>query len=144
MHALSDQPYVTTLKTMRNSKLPTVFILEDHPIIRRSYQNWLKNSHIQTAMAANLRQAFQCLRYVTPNYFDLMLLDLELPDGDGLKLCRSIRSNDECNAEIPILIFSSTNQERKKECLAAGCNGVYEKPQAQDFLAIVKYWIYDY
>lgn len=143
MHILGEYAPVATLKTMRNSKLPIVFILEDHPVIRRSYQNWLKNFHIQTAMAVNVRQAFQYLRFVTPNYFDLIILDLELPDGDGLEVCRSIRSNNDYNANIPILVFSSTSQERKKECLTAGCNEVYEKPQARDFLAIVKYWIYD-
>lgn len=114
MHVLSNHTSVASLKTMRNSKLPVVFVLEDHPLIRRLYQKWLKNSHIQIVMAGNLHQAFQCLRFITPNYFDLILLDLELPDGDGLKVCRSIRSNNEYNADIPILVFSSTNQERKK------------------------------
>ncbi|KPC66670.1 response regulator transcription factor [Streptomyces chattanoogensis] len=57
--------------------------------------------------------------------YDLLILDLELPDVDGLQVCRSIRTT----SDIPIIAFTSHGTELDRVlCLQAGCDDCLVKP----------------
>jgi Response regulator containing CheY-like receiver, AAA-type ATPase, and DNA-binding domains len=64
------------------------------------------------------------LRRATAERFDLILLDYHLPDGNGLDLCRQIRSFD---VGTPILMFTVTHSMDHDTVLAAGGQGVIRK-----------------
>lgn len=64
------------------------------------------------------------LRRAALERFDLILLDYHLPDGNGLDLCRQIRSFD---AGTPILMFTVTHSMDHDTVLAAGGQGVIRK-----------------
>jgi CheY-like chemotaxis protein len=57
---------------------------------------------------------------------DLILMDLSLPDLDGIGVTRRIRSSPE-TSDIPIVCVSSYAEGREAEVLAAGCNEVLSK-----------------
>ncbi|MFB6923541.1 response regulator transcription factor [Streptomyces noursei] len=57
--------------------------------------------------------------------YDLILLDLELPDIDGLEVCRSIRES----SDVPIIAFTGHGTELDRVlCLQAGCDDCMVKP----------------
>ncbi len=59
---------------------------------------------------------------------DLILMDIQLPDIDGLEVTRRIRAS-EANSEIPIIALTSYAMPGDREkALAAGCTGYIEKP----------------
>ena len=64
------------------------------------------------------------LRRATAERFDLILLDYHLPDGNGLDLCRQIRSFD---VGTPIIMFTVTHSMDHDTVLAAGGQGVIRK-----------------
>jgi len=64
------------------------------------------------------------------NHFDLYLLDLRFPDGNGFELCRRLR---DIFTNTPILIYSGYAFEGdKKKGLAAGADGYLTKPYLAD------------
>lgn len=59
---------------------------------------------------------------------DLVLLDIQLPDIDGLKVLMAIRAS-EADGGLPIIAITSYAMSGDRErLLAAGCNGYIEKP----------------
>ncbi len=72
---------------------------------------------------------------------DLVIMDLQLPDIDGLEATKRIRAS-EANSDIPIIALTSFAMAGDREkALAAGCTGYIEKPIDPDtFIAeIAKY-----
>ena len=69
---------------------------------------------------------------------DLIIMDLQLPDIDGLEATRRIRAS-EADSEIPIIALTSYAMAGDREkALAAGCNGYIEKPiNPETFIAEV-------
>ena len=59
---------------------------------------------------------------------DFILLDIQLPDIDGMEVARRIRTND-TGVPIPMIAITSLAMAGDRErVLAAGCNGYIEKP----------------
>jgi len=57
---------------------------------------------------------------------DLIVLDLQLPDGDGLTLAKQLRAE---GSKIPILVYTTSNLDSlRQRCLEAGCNEYLVKP----------------
>ena len=83
---------------MKETTTRILLIEDDHPI-RSRVATSLRAEGYQVREAADARQA----RVALPDGFDLVLLDLGLPDEDGVELCRSIRRGD----QIPIIILTA-------------------------------------
>jgi two-component system cell cycle response regulator DivK len=74
------------------------------------------------------RNGIECLELAVQEKPDLIIVDIQLPDIDGLEVTRRIRAS-EAVGDIPIIAFTSyaiPGDERK--ALAAGCNGYITKP----------------
>jgi len=70
----------------------------------------------------------ECLRLVEEELPDLILLDIHMPEVDGINVLRQLRARPETK-EIPILIVSVDAQlERLIDCFEAGANGFLIKP----------------
>ncbi|MBA2403673.1 MAG: response regulator transcription factor [Bdellovibrionales bacterium] len=85
--------------------MPKILIVEDDPQIAKSLAMNLKFSGYETSSATTINDAWEILR---KEHFDLMCLDIGLPDGSGLDLCQKIR--DEGN-DIPVLFLSARTDE---------------------------------
>ena len=60
---------------------------------------------------------------------DIILSDIEMPQMDGLTLCRNIRTLDHLK-DVPFLFFSSMiNEQMANKCLSVGGNGSFSKPE---------------
>ncbi len=73
---------------------------------------------------------------------DLIIMDLQLPDIDGLEATKRIRAS-ETDAEIPIIALTSFALAGDREkALAAGCTGYIEKPINPDtFIAEIEKYL---
>ncbi len=75
----------------------------------------------------------------TPN-IDLILMDIQLPDKDGLQVTKEIRK---VNKKIPIIAQTAfAMSEDKNNCIIAGCNDYISKPIILDkLLEMVKCYL---
>jgi two-component system KDP operon response regulator KdpE len=85
----------------------TILIVEDEPAIRRLLRTTLSAQAYRVVEAATAADGLSLLRHEKP---DLVILDLGLPDMDGLEVIRRIRSQ----SPVPILVLSSRDDEKGK------------------------------
>jgi two-component system KDP operon response regulator KdpE len=100
----------------------TILIVEDEPPIRRLLRTTLTAHDYRTLEAGTGAEALQAVRHHRP---DLILLDLGLPDRDGLELIADIRKL----APVPIVVLSGRGEEAAKvAALDSGADDYVTKP----------------
>jgi len=105
-----------------------ILIVEDEPPIRRLLRTTLAAQDYRVLEAATGAEALAALRHHRP---DLVLLDLGLPDIDGLALIGQIRAR----GPVPIVVLSSRGEEAAKvAALDAGADDYVTKPFGADEL----------
>jgi len=87
-----------------------ILVIEDEPDIRRNLEYNLGREGFKASSVGSLDEAGEKLK---SKKFDLILLDLMLPDGSGLDLCKKIKSNSETEA-TPIIILTAKDDEVDK------------------------------
>ena len=87
-----------------------VLVIEDEPDIRKTLEYNLSREGYKVEGCGSIEEANTFLE--NPSY-SIILLDLMLPDGSGLDLCKQIKSNPETN-ETPILILTAKDEEVDK------------------------------
>jgi len=99
-----------------------ILIIEDDSSISNFLNVSLKHMSYKVDIAKSLKEGF---RLYTSQVYDLALVDLGLPDGDGLEFIKEVRKN----SEIPIIVISARGQERSKvEALDCGADDYITKP----------------
>jgi two-component system KDP operon response regulator KdpE len=100
----------------------TVLVIDDEPPIRRLLRTTLAVHDYRVIEAADGAEGLRLLRHERP---DVLVLDLGLPDIDGLDLIRQIRAE----SPVPIVVLSSRDDERGKvEALDLGADDYVTKP----------------
>jgi DNA-binding response OmpR family regulator len=91
-------------------------IIEDDEAIRDVIEYILQQSEYDVTIAANAKEFKINLFNTLP---DLILMDVRLPDGNGLQLCRKLKQSIDTR-HIPVIIMSAhaTAKESSKEALA--------------------------
>ena len=87
-----------------------ILVIEDEPDIRRNLEYNLGREGFKASSVGSLDEANEKLK---SKKFDLILLDLMLPDGSGLDLCKKIKSKSETET-IPIIILTAKDDEVDK------------------------------
>ena len=87
-----------------------ILIIEDEPDIRRNLEYNLSREGFSISTAASISEANTLLASTD---YNLILLDLMLPDRSGLDLCKSIKSNSDTES-IPIIILTAKDDEVDK------------------------------
>jgi two-component system KDP operon response regulator KdpE len=101
---------------------PLVLLIEDEPQMRRFLTATLRVHDYRVIEAATAREGLAQAAGRNP---DLVLLDLGLPDADGLEVTRAIRHSD----RVPIIVLSARGQERDKvTALDLGADDYLTKP----------------
>jgi len=78
------------------------------------------------------------LEAVQTNEFDVILMDLHMPEMDGLTACQAIRALPGPKSEIPIVaVTAEAMPEQVRKCLAAGMDAHVAKPIRPDVLYAV-------
>lgn len=122
---LEDLDRYTIERSIQVSSRPTILIAEDDEDSRVMMRTLLEMKGYRVLEA---RAGSEAVEAAVLNQPDLVLLDLELPGLDGLKVAHDLRLNDQTR-EMPIVIVSGWDpSERKDEAFAAGCNEYLFKP----------------
>jgi two-component system KDP operon response regulator KdpE len=110
-----------------------VLVVEDEPPIRRLLRATLGANDYRVLEASTAAEALTALRHHRP---DLVLLDLGLPDIDGLELIGRIRAGN----SVPIVVLSSRGDEAAKvTALDSGADDYVTKPfGAEELLARIR------
>ncbi|MCX6152849.1 MAG: response regulator [Candidatus Kapabacteria bacterium] len=116
--------------------IKTIFILEDEPDIAELIAINLKKSGFKTKEFTNADLFYKQLKKEKP---DLLILDLMLPDTDGLEVCKSLRSNSSYSS-IPIIMLTAKADEIDKIIgLELGADDYVTKPfSPRELVARVK------
>ena len=110
-----------------------ILIVEDDPQIRNFISYVLSAEGFASDNAATAQSAMTLL---AANVYDLMLLDLGLPDYDGMDVIRKVREW----SEIPILVVSARDQDQEKaQALDAGADDYLTKPFSTTELMPMEY-----
>ena len=87
-----------------------ILVIEHEPDMRRNLEYNLSREGFSISTAASISEANTLLASTD---YNLILLDLMLPDGSGLDLCKSIKSNSDTES-IPIIILTAKDDEVDK------------------------------
>jgi two-component system response regulator VicR len=112
-------------KRKRNTKQfhsKRILVVEDHSSVSEILIDLLRR-YGHPSPASSGSDALQQIKKKAP---DVILLDVSLPDMNGLEIARLVRRNEKTNC-IPILAMSASPIDKKK-CLEMGCNDFILKP----------------
>jgi two-component system, OmpR family, KDP operon response regulator KdpE len=105
-----------------------VLVVDDERQILRALRIILRDAGFEVATAATAHEALDALAVRPP---DAAILDLILPDGNGVDICRSIREW----SEMPVIVLSAVGEEAEKvRALEAGADDYVTKPFGPDEL----------
>lgn len=102
-----------------------ILCVEDNPQNMRLVRKILTGAGYEVVEAVNGEQA---LAMVEQETLDVVLMDVNLPDIDGLEVTRRIRQMPQFN-NLPIVALTANAMHGDRErCMEAGCNGYVPKP----------------
>jgi two-component system KDP operon response regulator KdpE len=105
-----------------------VLVVDDEPQIVRALKVILRREGFDVSAADTMAGALDSVAVRPP---DVMILDLVLPDGTGLDVCREVRAW----SSLPIIVLSAVGDEREKvRALDAGADDYVTKPFGSDEL----------
>jgi CheY-like chemotaxis protein len=115
-----------------------ILLAEDNLVNQQLARRLLERRGHSVTIANTGREALECLERAR---FDLILMDVQMPDMDGLEATAEIRAKERgTGAHIPIIALTArTMQEDRDRCLAAGMDAFVTKPiKAAEFLQVVE------
>jgi class 3 adenylate cyclase len=110
------------LQTILN-RPPKVLVADDDRNIRELLQTYLESSGCLVFAAGSGKAALEILEQES---IDLVLLDIEMPDGNGLEICRSIKDAERTRM-IPVMIVTAHESDRL-EAVDSGADEFLGKP----------------
>lgn len=118
---------------------PLVLVVEDNPETRGVVHDLIAQAGYRVSIAATGAQAIVALASAD---VDLVLLDLMLPDMNGLELCLRVRARDD-GPYLPIVMLTAMGSEQQRHAgFTAGADDYVVKPfRAEDLLDRVSVWV---
>jgi len=104
---------------------PLVLVVEDNPANLMLATAVLERADMRVISAGTTREARSLIASALP---DLVLMDVQLPDGDGFELTRELKSAS-ATADLPVVALTAYAMKSDEEkASAAGCDGFISKP----------------
>jgi DNA-binding NarL/FixJ family response regulator len=127
---------VSTTGTERTAAPITVFLLDDHEIVRRGVADVLEADGGITVVGEG-KNAAEALARIPALRPDVAVLDVRLPDGDGVTVCRELRSR---MPDLKVIMLTSySDDEALFEAIMAGASGYLLKQiLGQDLVSAVR------
>lgn len=129
-------------ETKKDSK---VLLVEDNEINRQVALAMFSKLRCRADVAANGVEALEALK---SNYYDLVVMDLQMPQMGGIEATTEIRrkGNGILNPEVPVIAMTANaTEEDRKSCLKAGMNDFLTKPfLLQSLKEVLQKWLPDY
>lgn len=118
---------------------PRVLVVDDNVINQKVLLHLLRKFGVEADLAGSGQDAVDAVRQ---RPFDLVLMDIHMPEIDGCQSAIQIRGLGSEGARVPIIAMSaSTVEEDVQRCLQSGMNDVLPKPvSAESVKAVVERW----
>jgi len=114
-----------------SAKQTTILVVDDFDDTRLLFRTWLERKGFRVIEAANGNEAVAQAEKEVP---DLIIMDVEMPELDGLSATRKIRTLKTME-HVPVVAVSAYGvHEFRREALAAGCNEYVSTPFEPDDL----------
>lgn len=119
-----------------NSRKIQVLVVDDHPLVIEGFKNVIQASE-ELELRGYFNTAKALMEYPGMDDIDVLLLDITLPDGNGIQLCREIKKQ---HPDIVILAISNLSERSIiKQMLLGGANGYLLKTaDAGDILYCIR------
>lgn len=109
----------------------TILIVEDYPVTQRVLSLTLRNNGYEVLIAGNGLEAIALLEQYP---VDLALVDIAMPEMDGLALLRHLREDPRFQS-LPIVMLTASGQDDDRAlALSIGANGFLSKPASSQQL----------
>jgi signal transduction histidine kinase len=118
------QESLRPVETTRNGNQPTILVADDEPDMLRFLKSQL-SSHYHVLEAVDGQQAIEKACQFLP---DMILLDMMMPEKDGLQACRELRERTSTQSIPIVLLTARADEETKLAALSAGASDFLTKP----------------
>jgi len=116
-----------------------ILAVDDEPVNQRLVSKVLATSGFQVTTANNAKEAFDLVEQIR---FDLIILDVMMPEIDGYEACRRLRENPKTSQTPIILLTALDSLENKMKGFEAGADDYLPKPcEPEELVARVKVWL---
>ncbi|MCP3162663.1 response regulator [Myxococcus qinghaiensis] len=113
-----------------------ILLVEDEPVIRELVRSMLSDGTVEVVCAAN---GLEGLKLARSRSFNLILMDVVLPQLDGISACRILKS-DPVTATVPLYMLTAKAKKSDMESATlAGADGYIHKPfRGAELMALVE------
>ncbi len=108
-----------------------ILIVEDSPVVASLLASWLEQAGYQPVVASDAATADAVMAQQAPS---LVLLDLILPDRNGMEVCRELKAREETSRTPVIILTGAGSAANRIRCLELGADDFLSKPVAQEEL----------
>lgn len=150
-HKIADESYYEK-RQIENPETCTeilegrnILIAEDNDLNAEIAEAILKRAGLKTERVVNGIQCVNMITKMPAGTYDMILMDIQMPEMDGYEAARAIRQlPDREKACIPIIAMTANAfEEDKKDAMAAGMNGHMAKPiQVEQLLSMLAEMMY--
>jgi CheY-like chemotaxis protein len=118
------KPELVTRHTLRENKKPlSILVAEDNKVNQKLITRLLEKDGHKIQIANNGKEVLACYQ---KNSYDVILMDIQMPEMDGFETTINIRKKDK---KIPIIALTAHAMKGDRErCLNVGMNGYVSKP----------------
>ncbi|TWI63373.1 PAS domain S-box-containing protein [Desulfobotulus alkaliphilus] len=125
-----------------SEKKTTILLVEDNITNQQVARGMLSKMGLRADMAANGLEALESMKMIP---YDLILMDMQMPEMDGLTATKIIRKTEKHFSIKPVPIIALTANAMKgdrEKCLEAGMNDYLAKPlMAEELAAVLNKWL---
>lgn len=116
-----------------------VLAVDDNPVNRKVVGRMLQQFGVEVTLAEGGQAALDAVEEKT---FDLIFMDCQMPDMDGMEATRRIRARERRDSMPIVALTANTSMNDKKACFDAGMNDHVGKPIRKDVLqTVLEKWI---
>lgn len=103
----------------------TILVVEDNPMNMELVADVLEASGYQVQCVAGASEAMEVLKGIVPG---LILMDIQLPELDGLELTRTLKKDPRTKDIVVVALTAHAMKGDRERILEAGCSGYITKP----------------
>ncbi|NMB80346.1 MAG: response regulator, partial [Ignavibacteria bacterium] len=138
--AVEDKKPVTGEQKFENGKKKKILLVEDNPISQNLEMKILREVGYDVDAVSN---GYDAIESVKTGIFDVVLMDVEMTDMDGITATRKIRELPGVNGKIPVIaVTAHSSMKDREKCLASGMDDYIAKPINIHFLKLtIDQWL---
>lgn len=128
------------VKSIHSKKQKKILVVDDHELNRELLISLLKEHEYTAETAVN---GLQAIEKIMNTKFDVVLMDIQMPELNGIETTKKIRS--QLQMSIPIIAFTAFNQPAEKQaCLDAGMDAYLAKPvNERELMNLLDYYLHE-